>query len=228
MTKSLSGKSLFAKAYQEEKFQWLFEFLPIAMWEEDMSVLVKLKRHLEEKSVVNIRNYLSTNSELVKKIFRNIKVLYVNRAALQLYGARSKEELQANFGKTFTKVAFDILIDEFASLLEGKQTFEAEFKSRTLAGRSRDVLLKVSVPERYQGSFARVIVILQDITDRKKLERSLRKRAQLDGLTNLLNHSAITQRLEEEISRAKRYHLNLSCFMTDLDHFKVMNDKVGL
>ena len=51
--------------------------------------------------------------------------------------------------------------------------------------------------------------------------------AQLDGLTRLLNQREISRRLEEEMTRAKRYGLDLSCLMIDVDHFKIVNDKYG-
>ena len=66
-----------------------------------------------------------------------------------------------------------------------------------------------------------------DITPWKELERQLRRRSQLDGLTKLYNHNTINRCLEEELIRAKRYGLSLSCIMIDLDHFKIVDDKFG-
>lgn len=57
--------------------------------------------------------------------------------------------------------------------------------------------------------------------------RSLRKLIQLDGLTNLYNHSSIMTFLEKEISSAQRYNYPLSFAMLDLDSFKVVNDTYG-
>ena len=205
----------------------IFEYLPIAIWEEDLSILAKLRKNLESRSVMNFRNYLTTNPELVKKTFRQIKIIDINKAAVKLYGAKSKEALISNLGKNFSPDLLNILIDEFASLLEGKSSFESEFKMRATDGTTHDVLIKVAVPDLYKDSFYRVIVTLQDITDRKKLERNLRQRAQIDGLTKLLNHNSIAQRLEQEVLRAKRYRLTLSCFMIDLDNFKSVNDQFG-
>ena len=51
--------------------------------------------------------------------------------------------------------------------------------------------------------------------------------SQLDGLTKLFNHYAIVERLQEELNRAKRYGLDLSCMMIDVDRFKMINDKFG-
>gem|GEM_PF-911173 len=48
-----------------------------------------------------------------------------------------------------------------------------------------------------------------------------------DGLTGLLNHRTFYQRLDEEISRAKRHNTPLSIVILDTDCLKRMNDRYG-
>lgn len=48
-----------------------------------------------------------------------------------------------------------------------------------------------------------------------------------DGLTGLYNHRHMIDILEQEFSRARRYHTNLSCLIMDLDYFKNVNDTFG-
>ncbi|MDI6641036.1 MAG: diguanylate cyclase [Elusimicrobiota bacterium] len=48
-----------------------------------------------------------------------------------------------------------------------------------------------------------------------------------DGLTKLFIHRYFQQRLDQELSRAKRYRSNLSLLMMDIDHFKNVNDTYG-
>lgn len=61
--------------------------------------------------------------------------------------------------------------------------------------------------------------------------RDLREKLKLvtttDELTGLHNRKYLNERLEQEISRAKRYGNSLSCLMFDLDFFKVVNDIYG-
>ena len=213
--------------YEQERLRIIFEYSPVAIWEEDFSALAKLKKLLELKKVTNIREYLKNNPDLVTETFRHIKILDVNQAALNLYGAQTKKELIANLGKTIHKEAFNVLVDEFATLLDGKMLYEVEFKSRTLQGKLYDVVMRVSVPEMYKDSFERVIVTFQDISLQKRMERDLTRLAQIDGLTKLFNHNTIMRRLEEEYNRAKRYNLSLSCLMIDIDAFKNINDQFG-
>ena len=221
------GSGFLTKKYDIERFEIMFKYSPIAIWEEDFSALVKLRAILEKENVSHIRSYLCEHPKLVEQTFRSLKVVDVNQAALELYGASSKKELIENLGKRIHHEALNVMVDEFASLLEGRTIFEAEFKSRTLGGRLYDVIMRVSVPEVYKKNFKRVIVTFQDISVQKKYERHLQRLAQTDGLTKILNHNAVRYRLEEEFLRAKRYHLNLSCMMIDMDHFKKINDTHG-
>jgi diguanylate cyclase (GGDEF)-like protein len=61
----------------------------------------------------------------------------------------------------------------------------------------------------------------------------LEKNAQLedlsitDPLTGLANRRRLMTRLEEEVSRARRYKTPLSVVMIDIDHFKQVNDTHG-
>jgi two-component system, cell cycle response regulator len=49
----------------------------------------------------------------------------------------------------------------------------------------------------------------------------------VDGLTQIYNKRYFLETLEREISRAQRYHRDLSLIMFDIDHFKKVNDTFG-
>jgi diguanylate cyclase (GGDEF)-like protein len=56
---------------------------------------------------------------------------------------------------------------------------------------------------------------------------ALRHQAMHDGLTGLLNHAAVLEALENELSRARRENQPLSLAICDLDRFKQINDSYG-
>ena len=58
-------------------------------------------------------------------------------------------------------------------------------------------------------------------------EKELRELAIRDGLTGLYNHRTFYILLENEISRATRYHRPLSLLLLDIDFFKHVNDSYG-
>jgi two-component system cell cycle response regulator len=59
------------------------------------------------------------------------------------------------------------------------------------------------------------------------LHDTLRSQARIDGMTGLMNRTAILECLGEELGRARRDNLPLSVVLLDLDHFKQVNDVHG-
>ena len=55
----------------------------------------------------------------------------------------------------------------------------------------------------------------------------LRIQAMCDGLTGLLNRTAVFEALQQELDRAGRNGKSVAVGMVDLDHFKVINDHYG-
>jgi two-component system, cell cycle response regulator len=61
----------------------------------------------------------------------------------------------------------------------------------------------------------------------KKFKDTLAIVTTTDSLTGLHNRKYLHERLDAEISRAKRYKTSLSCLLFDIDFFKVVNDMYG-
>lgn len=61
----------------------------------------------------------------------------------------------------------------------------------------------------------------------KDLKDTLSLATTTDELTGLYNRKYLHDRLDAEISRAKRYKTQLSCLLFDIDFFKVVNDMYG-
>ncbi len=142
------------------------------------------------------------------------KVLKANAAALQLLKVKSTEEVLKFHPKIFIS---------FSEENFGKgEFFQSELRIR---GPRKSIIYLMAKARKIENS--QVILTFEDITSFRKKEKQLLKLAQLDGLTGLLNHKTLVGRFKEELARAKKYHLPLSCFMFDLDDFKTINDKYG-
>ena len=81
----------------------------------------------------------------------------------------------------------------------------------------------ITKPFNQEELLARVGVMVRVRT----AEDALRNASQTDELTGLKNRRFLQQRLEEELHRASRYSMKLSCIMLDIDHFKKINDNHG-
>ena len=72
-----------------------------------------------------------------------------------------------------------------------------------------------------------LIVRVNALLKIKALKDKLEKVSTTDDLTGLHNRKYLQERLEEEISRSKRYGTKISCILFDIDFFKVVNDMYG-
>lgn len=67
----------------------------------------------------------------------------------------------------------------------------------------------------------------RDITERKRMEAELTRRATIDDLTRLMNRATFMATLAAEFQRSQRHSRSLSVLMLDIDHFKSINDQFG-
>lgn len=86
-------------------------------------------------------------------------------------------------------------------------------------------------PREFLPDELRIINLLADqaavAVENAHLHRVVKRQALTDSLTDLPNRRAFNQRLEEEITRSKRYKRTFSLVMIDFDDFKLINDTFG-
>lgn len=74
---------------------------------------------------------------------------------------------------------------------------------------------------------AELLIRVKTLLRIKSLKDKLAFVSTTDNLTGLHNRKYLHERLDAEISRAKRYSTSLSCLLFDIDFFKVVNDMYG-
>ena len=72
-----------------------------------------------------------------------------------------------------------------------------------------------------------LVIRAKSLTKIKELRDKLTQVSTTDELTGLHNRKYLHERLDQEMSRARRYGTKLSCLLFDLDFFKVVNDIYG-
>jgi diguanylate cyclase (GGDEF)-like protein/PAS domain S-box-containing protein len=79
----------------------------------------------------------------------------------------------------------------------------------------------------HQGQPRHYIAIFSDTSQRKAHEAQIRALAHFDPLTGLANRTLLKDRVDHDLSQAKRQHQPLTLMFLDLDHFKNINDSLG-
>ncbi|MCC6929838.1 MAG: EAL domain-containing protein [Gemmatimonadaceae bacterium] len=77
------------------------------------------------------------------------------------------------------------------------------------------------------GDAPRLMLMLQDVTERKRMEEELTRQAFEDELTGLANRALFRDRLRHALERRARHHADVAVLLLDLDGFKRVNDSLG-
>ncbi|MBD3285390.1 PAS domain S-box protein [candidate division WOR-3 bacterium] len=158
-----------------ERYRTLFENSPVSLWVEDRSGIKKYIDGLKAEGIEDIRGFFSENPEEVKRCFSLSRVMDVNKAAVKLYGAGSKQDLIKNVNRIFTDEVYELIKDELISISEGKTVFTGEGINQTFTGDKIYISLKMSVAPGHEETFDRILVSIIDITERRKAVKALRR-----------------------------------------------------
>jgi diguanylate cyclase (GGDEF)-like protein/PAS domain S-box-containing protein len=154
------------------------------------------------------------------------KFLDVNQALVTMLGYASRDELLE------TNHASDVLCNasKRAQLLGdspgqvGAEPLEIEWT------RKDGTTLKVRLSGREvsnedeMGSYE---IIVEDVTQQRKLEDHLRQQAAKDSLTGLANYRHLVETVDMEIKRSERTAREFALLFLDLDGLKQINDRFG-
>ena len=151
------------------------------------------------------------------------QLLFVNRKTCLLF--------QKSAGQLLRGKSIDFFVDaqereDLSRLLHKLGDIrEVEIKMKNAHGKEFTAEIAAILMD-YGGQRA-VLVALNDISERKRLEAELFHEASTDSLTGVSNRRYFITQAEQELRRARRFQRNLSVMMLDLDHFKKVNDEYG-
>src|SRR3954469_17682445 len=144
----------------------------------------------------------------------------VGRTPDELYG-RSVLDLVQPEGVTSAREAYQALVDAPGRPMR--------HETRLRRSDRTDVPVQVTaswVPDSAEQP-AHLVMIVEDITERKALEAALVHRSLHDPLTGLPNRLLFQDRLWHALERGRRENTPTCVLITDLDGFKAINDELG-
>jgi len=152
-------------------------------------------------------------------------IVSVNPSLFRLLQGETKtivgNPVESIFPAAFTKQHFKSL------LVSGNIVQDMETSVSSTDGNEICVSLSASAVTDKWGRKTGYVVILHDISERKRTEKQLQHMATHDTLTNLPNRTIVNDRLRNAISRAKRHKQIVGLLLIDVDKFKNINDTFG-
>ncbi|QLG88123.1 diguanylate cyclase [Chitinibacter bivalviorum] len=150
-------------------------------------------------------------------------ITYINQHAARMFGLPQAAAL--------SKRAFELYYDRLDFMnqsedaLTGKPINNVECMLKHKEG--TPFWANVSMSSASVSDDKTLVIGISDITQRKRLEEELKRRATTDSLTGLANRAYFMESATQEIQRAKRYQRKVCILMLDIDFFKRVNDTYG-
>ena len=173
----------------------MFELAPVSLWLEDYSALKSLFERWRAEGVRDLRAHLREDRARIVECSRCLQVLRVNRRTLQLYGAQSQDELVANLHEVFRDDMFEQLVEELNDLWSGRLGFSSQTVNYSLSGKRLAILLNATVLPGHEDDWSRVLLAIEDVTERSRAERALRASEQY--AKGLFEHSPVSLWVED-------------------------------
>ncbi|CAG9173784.1 sensor domain-containing diguanylate cyclase [Cupriavidus respiraculi] len=178
-----------------DDYQTLFDLAPVSLWLEDYSAVRQCLEALHRDGIRDLRAHLRANPDVVRHCSSLIRVVDVNQRTLELFGADDLDDLIANLGAVFRDDMFEQHVEELASLWDGEGGFGGQTVNYTLDGNRLDILLKATVMPGHEQTWERLLISIEDITQRARAQRELRRSEQY--ALGLFEHSPVSLWVED-------------------------------
>jgi diguanylate cyclase (GGDEF)-like protein/PAS domain S-box-containing protein len=150
-------------------------------------------------------------------------LLQVNRSLGQLLGSDEAELIGTTLDMHVIPDDAQLLRRALGELSADRAATRLEVRLARSDGLPRWGLVAASWLAGSSGVPPRVVLQVENVTDRKEAEARLSHLATHDGLTGLPNRALLRSRMESALERADR----MGVLFLDLDRFKVVNDGLG-
>jgi PAS domain S-box-containing protein len=158
----------------ESRYRYIFQSTGVSIWEEDFSQVKAAIDDLKAGGVRDFRQYLTAHPEFVERAVSMVRVLDVNDATVELFGAQNKQELLVSLDKIFTPDTHDVFAGELIALAEGAPGLESHTSLKTLKGEPLSVVFTLTFPAE-PARLNSVLVTITDVTEQKRAEEALRQ-----------------------------------------------------
>lgn len=151
---------------------------------------------------------------------------YFNSTWLKFTGKTMSQEVGTGWTNGVHPEDFDKCLKIYLDAFALRVPFEMEYRLKRYDNEYRWINDRGTPLFLDDMTFIGYIGSCMDVTD--KIEgQILRELSQKDGLTGIFNRQHFEYLGNKEFSRAKRFNMNLSLIIIDIDKFKMINDTYG-
>lgn len=156
-------------------------------------------------------------------------VVEANESLARILACKREDLIGVNTVTEFSdRGDLPIIREGLQSVIEGRsRTFEREVRIRRYDDRSAWVQLTVSLIRDAAGNPLYRMSQVIDIDARKRAEDKLRRLADYDELSGVLNRRRFEEELDKEYSHAAQANRMSAVLLLDVDDFKGINDTMG-
>jgi two-component sensor histidine kinase/PAS domain-containing protein len=146
-----------------QQYRHLFEYAPVALWEEDYS---EAARYVWENPELIEEEHISAVLDHIQEYFSKIRIITMNHRAVQLAGASDKRELRERLSETFLpSVTANSFVPELRALRDRKTSSLTYSEIQNLQGLHQYVQIHWNVLPDHRDDYKRVIVSIIDTTE---------------------------------------------------------------
>lgn len=240
----LSGKTTnFSLEYRfqarEGQWRWMLGRGAVVSRTEDGSPARTIGTHTDIDRQKTLELALSESDQRFRGAFETAAVgmalvglkgewLEVNQSVLDMLQYEEKELLALTFQDITHPDDLDLDLEHLTALTAGKiPSYQMEKRYFCKDGSIIWVALSVSMVTDGEGEPLNYVSQIDNVTERKKLQKLVAYHASHDELTGLPNRRLLHERLAQILALSRRQKRSCALMFIDVDHFKQVNDEYG-
>lgn len=170
----------------------------------------------------------STHGVAIIDISKNEQpIVYVNKAFERITGYNEKQTIGETLAQILGTKADQVNQKRISLAIREQREETVELESYRRSGELFWCELSVAPVSDSFDKVRHYVCIINDITQRREMERQLVRQATHDSLTELPNRVLLMDRVEQAILQARKKGTMLAFLFLDLDRFKLTNDTLG-
>ena len=196
--------------------------------------------HQDITAHLHTEQQLDETKQFLNSIIENIPIAVVVKDAVTrkfvLVNRAFEAMLKVGRNEVLGKTIFDIYLTKDAERIDASDheainssagACASDYEIEMPDGERRVLATNRLLMRDASGVAKHLVVVIDDITERKKSEQRIAFMAHHDVLTGLANRLSIMDKIEEAIARHRRRGDSFAVLLLDLDRFKHVNDTLG-